>query len=230
MRQQVTRPGEPANSTRDPHQVGPKEGAQPDPVLTDTSMTVWSQNNFLPTPPHPPVEPEERPLLGPKQVLTNTTLIPPRVLAVLYPAMDGRGVITIPAHGNEVVEATEGFYVCAGHNPGVHGAVLTEALASRFTVHLHVTTDWDLARLLGVPKAVIAAAQNLNTDLDAGRVTWAPQLRELLGFVKVSQQLGQPTALSNLAGIAPDDARADVAVALARHTGAPVTALAIGTR
>ena len=166
-----------------------------------------------------------RPLL-----VDDATLIPPRVLAVLYPAMDGRGVITIPAHGNEQVEAVDGFYVCAGHNPGVHGAVLTEALASRFTVHLHVSTDWDLARQLGVPKAVIAAAQDLNNDLAAGRVAWAPQLRELLGFVTVRKQLGQATALANLAGIAPEDARDDVVAALQRHTGTTITALAIGTR
>jgi hypothetical protein len=28
--------------------------------------------------------------------------------------MDERTVITIPAHGNETVEAVDGFYVCAG--------------------------------------------------------------------------------------------------------------------
>lgn len=168
---------------------------------------------------------EGRPLL-----VDDATVIPPRVLAVLYPAMDGRGVISIPAHGNELVEAVDGFYVCAGHNPGVHGAILTEALASRFTMHLEVTTDWDLARHLGVPKPVIAAAQELNQDLAAGRIAWAPQLRELLGLTKIRNQLGMATALANLAGIAPDDTRADVAAALSRHTGTTVVPLAIGTR
>jgi hypothetical protein len=43
---------------------------------------------------------EGRPLL-----VDDATLIPPRVLAVLYPAMDGRGVITIPGYRNERVEA-----------------------------------------------------------------------------------------------------------------------------
>src|SRR5205823_5461100 len=42
---------------------------------------------------------EGRPLL-----VDDATLIPPRVLAVLYPAMDGRGVITIPGYRNERVE------------------------------------------------------------------------------------------------------------------------------
>src|SRR5262249_41697301 len=109
-------------------------------------------------------------------------------------------------------------------------AVLTEALASRFTVHLEVTTDWDLARRLGVPKPVVAAAVDLNTDLATGKATWAPQLRELLGFVTVRDHLRQAAALANLAGVAPEDARADVAAALSRHTGTPVTALSLGTR
>ncbi|MER6590026.1 AAA family ATPase [Micromonospora chalcea] len=163
-------------------------------------------------------------------LVDDATLIPPRVLAVLYPAMDGRGTVTIPAHGNETVQAVDGFYIVAGHNPGVHGAVLTEALASRFTVHLHVTTDWDLARQLGVPKPVVAAAMDLNADLAAGKTVWAPQLRELLGFVKVRDQLGMSAALANLAGIAPEDARDDVTAALSRHTGTPITALALGKR
>jgi nitric oxide reductase NorQ protein len=33
-----------------------------------------------------------------------------------------------------------GFYVVAGHNPGVHGAVLTDALSSRFAEQIHVST------------------------------------------------------------------------------------------
>ncbi|MFJ6167243.1 AAA family ATPase [Micromonospora orduensis] len=163
-------------------------------------------------------------------LVDDATLIPPRVLAVLYPALDGRGVITIPANGNETVEAVDGFYIVAGHNPGVHGAVLTEALASRFTVHLHVTTDWDLARQLGVPKTVVNAAIDLNADLAAGKTVWAPQLRELLGFAKVRDHLGMTAALANLAGIAPEDARDDVTAALSRHTGTPITALALGKR
>src|SRR5918993_1030824 len=114
-------------------------------------------------------------------LVDDATLIPPKVLAVLYPTMDGRKVITIPGYRNERVEAVDGFYVIAGHNPGVHGAILTEALASRFDVHIEVTTDFDLAKHLGVPTPAVTAAVGLNADLAAGRITWAPQLRELLG-------------------------------------------------
>ena len=49
--------------------------------------------------------------------------------------------------------------------PGVHGAILTEALASRFKVHIQVPTDWDLARHLGVPRAAVDAAIALNQQL-----------------------------------------------------------------
>ena len=40
----------------------------------------------------------------------------------------------------------------------MHGAVLTEALASRFGVHIEVTTDFALARSLGVPCPAVTAA------------------------------------------------------------------------
>jgi nitric oxide reductase NorQ protein len=166
---------------------------------------------------------EGRPLL-----IDDATLIPPKVLAVLYPAMDGRRVIHLPGYRNERVDAVDGFYVIAGHNPGVHGAVLTEALASRFDVHIEVTTDFDLARHLGVPAPAVAAAITLNADLQAGKVTWAPQLRELLGFARVRKTLGLPAAIANLAGRAPDDDRAEVIAALSTAFGTTVTALTLG--
>jgi nitric oxide reductase NorQ protein len=161
-------------------------------------------------------------------LVDDATLIPPKVLSVLYPAMDGRRVITIPGYRNETVEATDGFYVIAGHNPGVHGAILTEALASRFEVHIEVTTDWDLARHLGVPAPAVAAAVELNEQLTAGRVSWAPQLRDLLGYARVRKTLGAAAAVGNLAGRAPDDDRAEVATVLAKHFGGDITALRLG--
>jgi hypothetical protein len=166
---------------------------------------------------------EGRPLL-----IDDATLIPPKVLAVLYPAMDGRRVIHIPGYRNERVDAADGFYTIAGHNPGVYGAVLTEALASRFEVHIEVTTDWDLARHLGVPTAAVDAAIALNNDLAAGKISWAPQLRELLGFTRVRKTLGLSAAVANLAGRAPEDDRPEVIAALANHFATTVAALAVG--
>lgn len=203
-------------------------------TITGTGDTVVEDflGNFIPLPDggyefvHGPLVQamrEGRPLL-----IDDATLIAPKVLAVLYPAMDGRRVIHIPGYRNERVEAVDGFYVIAGHNPGVHGAILTEALASRFDVHIEVTTDWDLAKHLGVPAAAVTAAISINADLHAGKVTWAPQLRELLGFTRVRKTLGLPAAIANLAGRAPEDDRPEVIAALSKAFGTTVTTLTLG--
>ena len=39
---------------------------------------------------------------------------------------------------------------------------LSEALLSWFTIHVEMTTDWDLARTLGVPPKIVTVAQNLS--------------------------------------------------------------------
>jgi hypothetical protein len=158
----------------------------------------------------------------------DATLISPKVLAVLYPAMDGRGSITVPAHHHETVTAAPGFYVIAGHNPGVHGAILTEALASRFAVHIEVSTDLDLAAALGVPAPAVRAAAALNARLRAGETGWAPQLRELLAFKRIADTLGVDAAAGNLAAVAPAEDRPAVQAALADAFGHPVTPLALG--
>jgi len=190
--------------------------------------------NFIPLPDSGGYEFVYGPLVvamreGRALLIDDATLIPPKVLAVLYPAMDGRRVIHIPGYRNERVEAVDGFYTIAGHNPGVHGAILTEALASRFDVHIEVTSDWDLARRLGVPDAAVTAAEALNASLTAGNLSWAPQLRELLGFLRVHKSLGPSAAIANLAGRAPEDDRPDVIAALKKaFNTTTVAALAVG--
>jgi hypothetical protein len=114
--------------------------------------------------------------------------------------------------------------------PGVHGAILTEALASRFKVHIHVPTDWDLARHLGVPRAAVEAAKALNNHLTTGATSWAPQLRELLGFAQVAKALGQGAAVANLAGIAPLEDRDAVIAELAKHFPGTVGVLSLGAQ
>jgi nitric oxide reductase NorQ protein len=158
--------------------------------------------------------------------LDDATLISPAVLAVAYPAMDGRREITVKAHKGEVIKAAGGFYVIAGHNPGVHGAILTEALASRFSCQVKVSTDYDLARHLKIDPRAIKAARDLAARQASGEIGWAPQLRELLAYAKIAGILGEDAAIANLAGIAPaEDADAvaeTVAKAFARTTVAPL--------
>ena len=105
--------------------------------------------------------------------IDDATLIPPTVLAVVYPAMDGRRQIIIKATG-EVIDAAPGFYTVAGHNPGVHGAVLTDALSSRFSAQIHVSTDYDLAAQLNIDRRAVKIARNLATRQHNGEVGWAP--------------------------------------------------------
>ena len=70
-------------------------------------------------------------------LLDDATLIPPSVLAVVYPAMDGRREIVVKANGGEIVTAHPGFYVIAGHN-----LLLTEptAVFSQFSDLLAVVS------------------------------------------------------------------------------------------
>ena len=161
--------------------------------------------------------------------LDDATLISPAVLAVAYPAMDGRREITVKAHKGETITASEGFYVVAGHNPGVHGAILTEALSSRFSVQVKVSTDYDLAHHLKIDPRAIKAARDLAAQQANGEIGWAPQLRELLAFTKIAAILGEDAAIANLAGIAPEEDADAVAEAVAKAFGRKTVApLALG--
>jgi len=160
--------------------------------------------------------------------IDDATLISPAVLAVCYPAMDGRREVIVKAHKGETITAADGFYVVAGHNPGVHGAVLTQALSSRFTFQFDVATDFDLARSLGIDSRAITAARNLATRQASGETGWAPQLRELLAFAKITKIFGLDTALANLAGVAPAEDRDVVADTLAKTFGKTVRPLSLG--
>ncbi|WP_395111308.1 AAA family ATPase [Actinomadura sp. SCN-SB] len=161
-------------------------------------------------------------------LIDDATLISPKVLAVVYPAMDGRRQITVKAHKGETITAAPGFYVIAGHNPGVHGAVLTEALASRFAAQIRVSTDYDLARTLKIDPKAVRVARNLSKRQESGEIGWAPQLRELIAFQKIADVLGADAAVSNLVGIAPEEDREVVADVVGAVYGRPITPLSLG--
>jgi MoxR-like ATPase len=161
--------------------------------------------------------------------IDDATLISPAVLAVAYPAMDGRREISVKAHKGEVIKAAGGFYVVAGHNPGVHGAILTEALSSRFSVQVRVSTDYDLATALKIDSRAVKAAKDLAARQASGEIGWAPQLRELLAYAKVAAILGEAAAIANLVGIAPEEDADAVAEAVAKAFGKKTVApLALG--
>jgi nitric oxide reductase NorQ protein len=162
--------------------------------------------------------------------IDDATLIPPTVLAVVYPAMDGRRQIIIKANGGEVVDAAPGFYTVAGHNPGVHSAVLSDALSSRFSAQVHVVTDYDLAAQLKIDKRAVKVARNLATRQAKGEIGWAPQLRELIAFQKIAGVIGAEAAAGNLVGIAPEEDREIVAATVKAVFGTTVAPLALGAR
>ena len=177
---------------------------------------------------------EGRPLF-----IDDFTLISGKVLSVLYPVMDGRGRIFVKEHlikqddGSyrpEVVEARKGFWVVGGHNPGVHGAVLSPALASRFSLHIEVPSDYELAERMGISRKAVKTARNLAVAAEAGRVGWWPQLRELMAFDKIANLLGEDAAIANLAGICPEEDRTEVMTELKNCFGREVALLKLGSQ
>ncbi len=150
-------------------------------------------------------------------------LIDPKVLSIVYGLMDGRQEITIsqnPERGT--IKAKEGFYVVSATNPNVAGVRLSEALLSRFTIQVEMTTDWNLARKLGVPQTAVVASQNLAKKMENGETSWSPQMRELLAFRDLSKLFGTKWAVQNLLASAPEIDRPIVADVFSRVFGEPI--------
>ena len=169
-----------------------------------------------------PVEPylwQDGPLVKAMQeglvlFVDDITLVPAQVLARLYPAMDGRKTVRLAEHKGQSVKAEEGFFVVGAHNPGAPGAILSEALQSRFLVQFEVESDLSLALELGVDRSVVRAARNMRKRRREGSVTWAPEMRELLASQRVCSTLGKRAAAENLVAIAPPEAREALVEAL----------------
>jgi nitric oxide reductase NorQ protein len=150
-------------------------------------------------------------------------LIDPKVLSLVYGLMDGRDEITItqnPERGT--VKAKSGFYVIGATNPNAIGVRLSEALLSRFSIQAEMTTDWGLAKKLGVPVPAVTASQNLSKKQQSGEISWSPQMRELLAFRDVSTAFGTAWAVSNLIACSPENDRGVVADVFTRVFGEEV--------
>jgi hypothetical protein len=150
-------------------------------------------------------------------------LIDPKVLSAVYGLMDGRKEITItqnPERGT--IKAQEGFFVIGATNPNAPGVRLSEALLSRFSVQVEMTTDWALAKKLGVPATAVSASQNLAKKQANGETSWSPQMRELLAFRDLSELFGSKWAVANLLASAPEIDRSVVADVFTRVFGEAV--------
>lgn len=120
-------------------------------------------------------------------LLDEVHQMPTEVSSVLHAAMDGRRVLRLDDRPDaELVTAATGFHVIATFNPDTLGnSGLSEAITSRFTLPVTVTTDYTAARTLGVPPQLVQAAENLTTQAaqataQGAPAVWAPQMRELL--------------------------------------------------
>lgn len=151
-------------------------------------------------------------------LLDEIGIIDPKVLTVVYGAMDGRRELPVTANPTRgTVRAKDGFFVIGATNPNAPGVRLSEALLSRFTLHVEVTTDYALALRLGVNKHIVHAAKNMDGRVrGAGDIEWAPQFRELLAFRDVSRDFGEKFAIENLIASAPEIARGDIVSVIQR--------------
>jgi len=154
--------------------------------------------------------------------IDEIALIDPKVLALVYGVMDGRDEIRItqnPERG--VVKAKKGFHVVAACNPNAPGARMSEALLSRFSLQFEVTTDYTVAKKLGVDQRMITCASNMQKKVDTqSGLGWAPQLRELIAFRDIAEDFGEDIACRNMVMQAPEIDRKVVAdlVSRAFHT------------
>lgn len=150
-------------------------------------------------------------------------LIDPKVLSVVYGLMDGRRELVVTANPERgTVKAKEGFYVVAATNPNAPGVRLSEALLSRFGIQVEMTTDWALARKLGVPTMAVTVAQNLAKKQSSNEISWSPQMRELLTFKTLAESFGTKWAMENLIASAPEMDRAIVSDVFTRVSGEEV--------
>jgi MoxR-like ATPase len=158
---------------------------------------------------------------GKKLLVDEIALIDSRVMAVVYGVMDGRGELVVtqnPLRGTVHVES--GFAVIGACNPNVPGAQMSDALLSRFIVHIEMTTDWSIASKLGVPAKITQVVRNLNQKFANGEVTQAPQLRELIAFRDVSESFGEAFALQNFISQIREENRGIAAAQIASVFGA----------
>ena len=152
---------------------------------------------------------EGRPLF-----IVEISVAPARVVGRFYPGMDGGGRISVSEHESESVAASPGFYVVGAHNPGAPGAVLSEALCSRFTVPVVVDSDLRLALDLGVDSRIVNGTAVLHKLRAEGNLSWAPEMREMLAFEKNKKAFGEGIAVDALIGSAPEETRDTIASTL----------------
>lgn len=158
--------------------------------------------------------------------IDEVALIDSRVLALVYSVMDGRKEVHITANPKRgTIHAKEGFYVIGACNPDVPGAVMSDALLSRFSLQVEVTTDYDMLKTLGVSREIISVSKNLAKSQASGAIQKAPQTRELLAFERIKAAMGEAVALANMVAAALPTDRDEYITALSSKFEGKIVAL-----
>lgn len=162
--------------------------------------------------------------------IDEIAMINPKVLtSSVYAAMDGRGQFRVKSNPKRgVIKVKPGFTVIGACNPNAPGARMSEALLSRFSVHIEYTTDFDLVKSMGVPPKIVTVAKNLATKKANNEIMWVPQTRNLLDFKKATERWGQDFACANFISTAPVFDRPIVADMVSRQFGAAIAPLRSG--
>jgi hypothetical protein len=84
---------------------------------------------------------------------------------------------------------------------------------------VEMTTDWALAKKLGVPATAVTCAQNLAKKQNSGEISWSPQFRELLAFRNLANTFGTKFAIENLIASSPENDRPVVVEVFSRVFG-----------
>lgn len=148
-------------------------------------------------------------------LLDEIGVLDTKIAIVVYGLMDGRREYTVTANPLVgTVKAAPGFFVVGATNPNAPGVRLSEALLSRFSIHVEVATDYVLARRLGVDSKIVQVATHLDGVMRTGAIEWAPQFRELLAFRDLSAAFGREWAIQNMIASAPESTRSDITDAI----------------
>jgi len=147
-------------------------------------------------------------------------LIDARVISIINPLLDGRGVIEVQQNPTmPPVFAAEGFALVFAGNPNALGVRMSEALISRLSFALKVTTDYDMLEQIGVRGWLVDVADQIVGLRTRGEIAWAPQTRELLACTKIEEVFGKQFAANALIGMAPSHSVAQVTLALQAGAG-----------
>lgn len=162
-------------------------------------------------------------------LIDECAIIDPRSMAVVYSVMDGRNEIVVTANPERgTVKAKPGFYVIGACNPNVPGAIMSDALLSRFSIHVEVSIDWQLVSQLGVKSKFVTIAKNLHIKAKSGELAAPPQVRELIACREIEKTFGIDFALANLVAQAREQDRETYTTVIQSVTGVAVQPLAVG--